>query len=194
MLATMKTQQDRFWEKVEKRDDGCWIWLGSKGNKDHGLFWHSEERKLIQSHRLAWMWANGPIPAGLFVHHICRNGLCVNADHLQLMTRTEHEREHRKTHCIRGHRLVEKWGEQVCDTCRRDFMRRKRAAQRVARGYGRYETLRGSHNKRSKVTEDDVLYIRSMKGKVMGKDLAAKFGISPAQVSGIQSGREWSWL
>jgi hypothetical protein len=35
------------------------------------------------------------IPAGLELHHVCENKLCVNPEHLQPMTRCDHLRLHR---------------------------------------------------------------------------------------------------
>jgi hypothetical protein len=41
-------------------------------------------------HRLAWVEFHGQIETGHEVHHICRNKLCVNAEHLASMTREAH--------------------------------------------------------------------------------------------------------
>lgn len=41
-----------------------------------------------------------------------------------------------------------------------------------------------------KASNADVLKIRSLKGKVSNAEIAARFGLKPAQVSAIQSGRE----
>jgi hypothetical protein len=37
-------------------------------------------------HRLAWEWANGPIPDGLVIDHLCMNRACVNIEHLEAVT------------------------------------------------------------------------------------------------------------
>lgn len=50
---------------------------------------------------------------------------------------------------------------------------------------------RGSINGNAKVDEDAVVYIRQNPDKLKGRELAAKFNISPATVSGIRNGRVW---
>lgn len=53
------------------------------------------------------------------------------------------------------------------------------------------ETLRGSANGKSKLVERDVTYIRSNPDNLSGRNLATKFGVSPATISLIRSGRRW---
>ena len=72
---------ERFWSKVDKSGD-CWIWLGNK-IKGYGRFY--KDKKIIKAHRYSWILANGQIPEGQIVRHICR-GKCVNPAHLELGT------------------------------------------------------------------------------------------------------------
>jgi hypothetical protein len=54
------------------------------------------------------------------------------------------------------------------------------------------EILRGSRNGRSKLSEEAAEYIRTNPDNLSGRNLAVKFGVSPATISLIRSGRRWS--
>jgi hypothetical protein len=73
------TIEERFWAKVQKTD-GCWLWTGSKMPKGYGSFGYG--RRTRTAHRMAFEWAKGPVPPGLFVCHHCDTPACVNPDHL----------------------------------------------------------------------------------------------------------------
>lgn len=53
---------------------------------------------------------------------------------------------------------------------------------------------KGSANSKCKLTEEQVKEIRQMKGIVLQKDLAQKYGISQSSVSAIQMQKTWGWL
>ena len=44
-------------------------------------------------HRGTWIAANGPIPPGMEVCHVCDNPPCVNLEHLWLGTRSDNRRD-----------------------------------------------------------------------------------------------------
>jgi hypothetical protein len=46
------------------------------------------------AHRYYYERANGPIPGGLELHHVCGNHACVNPAHLVAMSKTEHAHFH----------------------------------------------------------------------------------------------------
>jgi hypothetical protein len=89
----------RFWAKVDKTD-GCWQWTAATSDVGYGIFWTG--KRLVQAHRWSWEQANGPIPAGLHIDHLCHNTdaecfggndcphrRCVNPAHLEPVTQQQ---------------------------------------------------------------------------------------------------------
>lgn len=76
-------------ERTSKSDTGCFLWAGYVDRGGYGQIRH--DGKTDGAHRVAWEVANGPIPEGMSVDHICHNRACVNADHLRLASPTENQ-------------------------------------------------------------------------------------------------------
>jgi hypothetical protein len=86
-----------------------------------------------RAHRMAWEAANGPIPVGMVLDHLCRNRACIRLDHLDLTTPEINTlrglnftaENARKTYCVHGHALthentyVRRNGDRQCRMCRR---------------------------------------------------------------------------
>jgi hypothetical protein len=109
----------------------CWVWEGSIDHEGYGeimvagVDW--------RAHRLAWTTFVGPIAEGLTIDHLCRNRLCVNPRHMELVPLGENVRRGngvpahnaRKEKCGHGHPFTEKntyitpQGDRGCRTCRR---------------------------------------------------------------------------
>jgi hypothetical protein len=68
---------------------GCWPWTRGK-NCGYGIVWFDGAHH--KAHRVVFEMANGPIPAGMHLHHKCENRSCVNPEHVMLVTRAEHTR------------------------------------------------------------------------------------------------------
>ena len=87
------TTAPRDREYIESRSsrtaDGCLLWAGYVDRGGYGQIRH--DGKTDGAHRVAWEVANGPIPEGMSVDHICHNRACVNADHLRLASPTENQ-------------------------------------------------------------------------------------------------------
>lgn len=65
----------------------CLLWTGSKDRGGYGTIQVSG--RTVGAHRFAWENANGPIPDGMSIDHICHNRDCVLPDHLRLATHKE---------------------------------------------------------------------------------------------------------
>lgn len=81
-------EKQRFWDKVEKRQDGCWIWTGETSVGTHGGLRYGQFRigaHRYAAHRVSWHIFHGAIPDGLQTDHRCHNTLCVNPSHLHLV-------------------------------------------------------------------------------------------------------------
>lgn len=78
------TPEKRFFDRVEKQANGCWLWTGNKNNYGYGFIWING--KDITTHRFAYQHFIGPIPKGLLVRHRCDTPSCVNPEHLQCGT------------------------------------------------------------------------------------------------------------
>ncbi len=103
---------ERFWSKVVKTNK-CWLWTGYILPTGYGTAHTSDYNWL--AHRAAYTMVKGPIPEGYDLDHTCYVRSCVNPDHLRAVTRGENALNNsspfsinkRKTHCIRGHNLVQ---------------------------------------------------------------------------------------
>ena len=76
---------ERFFQKVEKTEN-CWNWTGFV-NVRYGRMRVNGIK--IYAHRFSYEKFVGPIPSGMEVDHICLNYICVNPDHLRLVTRKQ---------------------------------------------------------------------------------------------------------
>lgn len=85
------SRQDKFWSKVTKTIS-CWTWNGYTNPKGYGKTgWRL-------AHRVSFEWANGPIPDGALVDHICHNKACVKPSHLRLATPSQNAQNRAGAH------------------------------------------------------------------------------------------------
>lgn len=125
LLRSLVTEKvsERFFEDVDRSGRGsCWFWRGSVNGAGYGLFSIAGVNRM--AHRVSYCMEHGDIPPGHYVHHSCENRGCVNPDHLEMVTATEHNRIHG---ALRVRRNREYEDEMMAD-------RRKRFARLVAKG------------------------------------------------------------
>ena len=135
---------DRLMYRTALMDNGCWLWLGATNAKGYGHIRSVENGPLISVHRVAYELANGAVPEGLEVDHLCFERACLNPDHLEAISHTDnvrrgrHNQNHGKAECINGHAFddantsIDSLGKRVCKTCARDRMRAHRARKATA--------------------------------------------------------------
>lgn len=78
----------RFYAKASlPNENGCMLWLGAPGHMGYGhirMLFSTGNGNPILAHRIAYTLANGPIPDGMLIDHICHVRLCVAPAHLRL--------------------------------------------------------------------------------------------------------------
>jgi len=136
---------DKFWSKVNKQQDGCWIWTGAKTYEDYGVVAVKtgyRKYKIVCVHRWTWEQLYGPIETGLHLDHLCKVRLCVNPDHLEPVTPKENVRRsnrvsQRPGFCKHDHDLARegyalKRGGVRCRACDRERGKLRRALKKAA--------------------------------------------------------------
>jgi hypothetical protein len=98
---------ERFFEKTRYDSSGCLLWIGALQSQGYGSFGNGNGSSML-AHRFAWELAHGAIPDDLTVDHLCVTKRCVDAAHMQLVTRSLNASlgAQRLTHCARGHDLT----------------------------------------------------------------------------------------
>ena len=92
-IAACRPPKQRFRPLIERlesrlRQDsltGCLIWTGTVDRRGYGKIGAGGRGgKSLAAHRVAWEFANGPIPDGAWVLHRCDVPACCNPSHLFL--------------------------------------------------------------------------------------------------------------
>lgn len=82
--------EKRLLYRAREAEDGCLEWMGTRCEAGHGHI--TIARYNMAVHRVAYELWVGEIPAGLVVHHRCRNRACMRPEHLEAMTQVENAR------------------------------------------------------------------------------------------------------
>lgn len=113
----------RFWSHVDKSGE-CWVWTGFINRGGYGSFSlgiRNGKRQNTRAHRLSFELANGPIPDGAHIDHMCHNKACVRPSHLRAVNRKEnHEnraglnkRNTSGAHGVSWYKKANKWRAYV---------------------------------------------------------------------------------
>lgn len=129
----MDTSIERFWKRITKNKNDCWIINGSPAHGGYGQF--GDKYKKWKAHRWAWNYFIGKVPKGKELDHLCRNSRCCNPKHLEPIFHIENVRRGngglhwaKKTHCPRGHEYNQINtaifnGHRQCKTCHKIYAR-----------------------------------------------------------------------
>jgi len=123
------TKKFAFELKINKQENGCWIWTGAKDFDGYGKFTiesKNRHNKVISAHRASLhFYINFDFNSDLQVNHKCNIRACVNPDHLYIGTQKDNMRDYSNsiTHCPKGHN---KKGKIKCKMCYLEYKERKR--------------------------------------------------------------------
>ena len=121
-------------------ENGCIEWQAAK-IKGYSHFRISKDRQ-TSGHKAAWEIFRGPIAPGLQVDHRCKNTICVNVEHLRIVTIQENINSsngvqvlnRQKTTCPLGHTYDTVYGKRKtrgCRACLNAANRKSRANKRM---------------------------------------------------------------
>lgn len=86
----------RFVAKVDKLPNGCWYWTGARSRGKGNRKWYGSFRlgsRVVRAHRFAAEVLGGkPCPSGHHRDHTCCFSMCVNPDHLEVVSKEENQR------------------------------------------------------------------------------------------------------
>lgn len=154
--------KDRFMSKVSP-EPMSGCWLWTTGTHPFGYGLFWMDDNTIGAHRAAWMIFKGEIPNGMSVLHRCDVPECVNPDHLFLGTQGDNVRD-----------CVAKGRNKNCMTSHPELI------------------CRGEQQGHSKLSTQDVLYIRShcFERGDMAR-LGRMFGVTSAAIAMIIKRKNW---
>jgi hypothetical protein len=156
-----------FFDNKKITENGCWEWSGTV-NGGYGRL--QVNRRRLLAHRYALeLYLKRPIPKHLEARHMCHNSVCINPSHLQEGTHADNMKD-----------MV-------------DADRQSKGEILSLRLKGiKHERSNGEKNHKSKLTEDQVKYIKN--SKLSNIELSKSYNVSRNQILRIKNGTSWTYL
>lgn len=144
--AAMTRAEERFWAKVDKQSNGCWLWTAYCQPNGYGWFYAGPDISHA-AHRFSFELLVGPVSEGLDLDHLCRVRSCVNPAHLEPVTRRENllrgetvtAMHAAQQFCINDHEFTPAntyvypdGRRRLCRACRASRMRSYHAARKAS--------------------------------------------------------------
>jgi len=91
-LTATDADIERFFRFVEKLPNGCWFWNGARTRGKGNKMWYGSFKingKTFKAHAFSCdvIGKKGKLPPGHERDHTCKFSLCVNFDHIEVVTR-----------------------------------------------------------------------------------------------------------
>ena len=120
--------------RTQRTERGCVEWIGLRTKGGYGTCNFNGLK--TTAHRASFIRSGKSIPDGMELDHLCKNTICVNPDHLEVVSHRENVRRCDKavaTQCKNGHAFtventyVKSNGCRSCRTCNLERQRILRA-------------------------------------------------------------------
>ena len=84
--------------------NGCWIWQGptSGDGRGGGYGRMSLNGQTVAVHRVMFTHVHGFVPGKKQIDHTCRNRLCCNPDHLEMVTHKQNQKRRDQANTDQG--------------------------------------------------------------------------------------------
>jgi hypothetical protein len=204
---------------TDANDKGCW-YLKNANHKSTEIFYFKNKKRLAK--KCSYQYFIGKIPDVMMIFHTCKDGFCINPNHLYLDSRKNFFKLLKESGWVRPKQIhtpetlakISKThkgktvSQKTKDYLRSLYLGKKRSRADRAKiskgriGVGVSEEARakiafskqGAKNYNTKLSADMVYEIRSLEGRKTIASTANKFGISNIHVINIWKRKVWKHL